>query len=130
MISSQFKYDKFNDDLGLNLMAQSNWGTSHMDNTANLTNYNLFENIIDSQDSSSQIHFISEIGYGISLLENQGILKPYGRFELSDEGQKKYQIGSQFSVSSNVSLDFEAKLIDQTIGTHKGEFQLKGTINW
>ena len=129
-ISGQFKYDKFNDDLGLNLMAQSNWGTSHMDNTAILTNNNHFENIIDSQDSSSQIHFTSEIGYGISLVENRGILKPFSRFELSNEGQKKYQIGSQFSVSSNTSLDFEATLINQAIGPHKGEFKLNGVINW
>ena len=129
-ISSQFKYDKFNDDLGLNLMAQSNWGTSHMDNTAILTNNNHFENIIDSQDSSSQIHFTSEIGYGISLLDNRGILKPFSRFELSNEGQKKFQIGSQFSVSSNTSLDFEATLINQAIGPYKGEFKLNGAINW
>ena len=129
-ISGQFKYDKFNDDLGVNLIAQSNWGTSQIDNSAILANNDLFENTIDSHNPSSQIEFTTEIRYGIHLFENRGILTPYGRFELSDEGQNKYQIGSQISIGSHFSLDLKTELENLAIGSNKEEFQLNGTINW
>ena len=129
-ISGQFKYDKFNDGLGVNLIAQSNWGTFQIDNSAILANNDLFENTIDSHNPSSQIDFTTEIRYGIHLFENRGILTPYSRFELSDEGQNKYQIGSQISIGSHFSLDLKTELENLAIGSNKEEFQLNGTINW
>ena len=108
----------------------SHWGNLNATNEQNFSIHSHLENTFDQGQLKNKTQISSEIGYGMSIFDQQGTFKPFGRFELADEGQVKYSVGSQFSVGSKFDLEIEAESVTPNSSLNTKKFQLTGAINW
>ena len=80
MVGGEFEFDKFNDELGLNLLVQSHWGNFNATNEQNFGIRRLLENTLDQSQLISNTQINSEIGYGMSIIDQQGNFKALWSF--------------------------------------------------
>ncbi len=128
-ITNTLDFDHANDQIGLLIHLAPAWrqGNSY-DTIPNWqkvgTNYSFTE-----RQGVNGFELKSEVGYGINLNDQDGILTPFVKTELSKDVQR-HRIGNQINFGHDVKLELYGEQATKSNTNPVYQFQVNGNIRW
>ena len=129
-MSATLNYDKEQDGLGSQLTVKQLIGQIQDDaNDSTFTHEKLNTNFINTTQSN-QSQFESEVGYGLELGNNIGILTPTSGIRLVNNELNQLQIGSHFTIGDSLEFKLAGYQNFKTNHNNTQEIKFSGSIKW
>ena len=129
-LGGSFKFDQYQDELGVLLEVTPHWQISHNPDQAAFWNSELLTTGLANDQNPKHTQLISELGFGFSIADGLGILTPYSGIEVTESERGKRYIGARISVGSHLRLEVEGSDSDDSSDNGKQNLELNGSINW
>ena len=129
-INSQFDYDKFHDNLGLQI--QLDHSLVQAQSTPSNTNWshNLINRNISFQNSGRESEMNLKFGYGINVLDNSSILTPISNFRFDHNQLDRIQIGSRITLGQDLEFGLIGSHNNNSKNIISQQINLNGQITW
>ena len=129
-INSQFNYDKFQDNLGLQL--QLDHSLVQAQSTPFNTNWshNLINRNISFQNSERESEMNLKLGYGIKVLDNSSILTPISNIRFDHNQLDRIQIGSRITLGQDLEFGLIGSHNSNSKNITSQQINLNGQITW
>ena len=129
-LDSSLTYDLGSDQRGFIAKVAPSWGQVD----GNIQNTIWSNNIPDSSFVSNQYangtSLSSEFGYGLKILQGDGLITPIGGFEISNNHNHEYRLGTRVELWSNTHFELSGIQGKNSTGTNSTAIHLDGRLNW
>ena len=128
-VTNSVDFDYANDQIGLLIHLAPAWGQTNSNDS--IPNWQEVENSYGFAERKvvNGFELDSEVGYGITLNDQDGILTPFVKTELSNDVQR-HRIGNQIYFGSDVKLELYGEQTVKSNANSEYQLQVKGNIRW
>ena len=130
-LKSKFGFDHENDELGLTFEIAPTWGQTRVDAQNAIWDRSILRNNeeeVNPYTNGSKLD--TEIGYGFSIASNSGFLKIYGGYEFENNMLDESTFGTEVSLGSNFSINFERIREFEIEKISPAKLQMRGNLKW
>ena len=129
-LESSLIFDRGRDQRGIIAEVAPSWGQvdSSIQNT--LWNSNSLDLNFETGHYSNDASLNSEFGYGIEILQGDGLITPISGFEISSNQDYEYLIGTRLGLGANANFELSGIQSINSIGDIINKVRIKGGLSW
>ncbi len=129
-LDSSFNYDLGNDQRGIMLEISPSWGQVDASIENTLWESNELDSTFERGRYSNGSSVSGELGYGLELLNDENILTPISGFEITNNQDYEYQLGTRLNLGSNTQFKLTG-IRNYAINKHDStKVLLEGRLSW
>ena len=129
-LESSLIYDLGNDKRGILLEVAPKWSTADTDIQDVLWKSNPQDSNFDHHQYSNGISINSELGYGFSIFQGDGLITPISGFDVSTNQAHEYHIGTRLVLGPNTNFELSGVQRKNNIGNKSTAVRLDARMIW
>ncbi len=129
-LNSSMNYDYNDDKQGVLFELETSWGQTETE----IQNSIWSGNSLNSYNSGGQyfdgIALDTEIGYGLEIWDRSSLLTPYAGFNISQNQDYEYRIGTLMNIGSNIKWRLTGSQVTNVTAHTVNKVHVEGNLNW
>ena len=127
---ASFNYDRNSDELGLTMEVEPSWQVGSFSGVDTIRDWDVVGNIDSPWLNRDGAKFESVMGYGFSLWNGSGVLKPFGGLDAQKGREFGHRLGGQIAFERDSKFKLEFQNMPSTGNTRHQKLMLGGTMKW
>ena len=129
-LNSSVNYDLSGDKQGVLFEFKTSWGQTETGIQNSIWSGNSLNSFDRSGQYSDGTTLNTEIGYGLEIWDGSSLLTLYTGFNISQNQEQEYQIGTHMDIGSNVKWSLTGTQIISATESTVNKVRVEGSLNW